>query len=220
MFNKILKRKKLLIIIFIAAFLSIVIFTIWINISVSELGKKYSYGSIDKIPHNHCALVLGTSKYSSVGHENLYYFYRIQAAVKLFNNKRIDYVIVSGDNRNKNYNEPVRMFNDLVAAGIPKKRIILDYAGFRTLDSVVRCKEVFGQNEFTIVSQPFHNQRAIYLARKKGINAIGFNAEDVSDNLSLEVRIREVGARVLLAFDLISERQPHFLGEKIVIPAE
>ena len=215
-----LKRKGLLIQILIIAFLSFVLFTIWINISVSILGNKYSYDSIDKIPHNHCALVLGTSKYLSNGHDNLYYLYRIKAAVDLYNNMKVDYIIVSGDNRFKNYNEPVKMFNDLVASGIPKSKIVLDYAGFRTLDSVIRGKEVFGQNEFTIVSQPFHNQRAIYIARKRGINAIAFNAEDVSDKQSMAVRIREIGARVLLAFDLIFERQPHFLGEKVIIPID
>jgi SanA protein len=215
-----LKRNKLVIQLIITALLLFIIFTIWINISVSVLGNKYSYDSIDKIPHSHCGLVLGTSKYLSNGHENLYYLNRIKAAVDLFNNKKIDYIIVSGDNRYKNYNEPVKMFNDLVADGIPKNKIILDYAGFRTLDSVIRGKEVFGQNEFTIVSQPFHNQRAIYIARKRGISAIAFNAEDVSDKLSLEVRIREIGARVLLAFDLIIERQPYFLGERINIPKE
>jgi SanA protein len=214
-----LKRKKRLKLILIIIFFLFVIFTIWINISVSILGNKYSYDSIEKIPHNHCGLVLGTSKYLSNGHENLYYLNRIKAAVDLFNNKKIDYIIVSGDNRYKNYNEPVKMYNSLVAAGIPKNKIILDYAGFRTLDSVIRGKEVFGQNEFTIISQPFHNQRAIYIARKRGINAIAFDAEDVSDTQSIEVRIREIGARVLLEFDLLSARQPHFLGEKVNIPA-
>ena len=215
-----LKRKKRLKLILIIVFFLFVIFTIWINISVSILGNKYSYDSIEKIPHNHCGLVLGTSKYLSNGHENLYYLNRIKAAVDLFNNKKIDYIIVSGDNRYKNYNEPVRMYNSLVAAGVPKNKIILDYAGFRTLDSVIRGKEVFGQNEFTIISQPFHNQRAIYIARKRGINAIAFDAEDVSDTQSIEVRLREIGARILLEFDLLIERQPHFLGEKVNIPAE
>jgi SanA protein len=203
----------------IILFLSFIIFSVWINVSVSRLGNRYTYDSVDKIPHNHCAIVLGTSKYLSNGQENLYYLNRIKAAVDLFNHKKIDYIIVSGDNRYKNYNEPVRMFNDLVADGIPKNKIFLDYAGFRTLDSVIRGKEVFGQNEFTIVSQLFHNQRAVYIARKNGINAIAFNADDVYDTKSVRVRIREIGARVLLAFDLVIERRPHFLGEKVIIPA-
>jgi len=194
------------------------ILSIWINTSVSKLGKTYSYDSLDLIPHNHVGIVLGTSKYRPNGNVNRYYLYRIKAAADLFNSRKIDYIIVSGDNRNKNYNEPIRMFNDLVAAGVPKERIILDYAGFRTLDSVIRGKEVFGQNDFTIISQPFHNYRAVYIARKSGINAIAFNAQDVSDGLSLYMRIRETGARILLLFDLIIERQPHFLGQKIHIP--
>jgi len=110
------------------------------------------------------------------------------------------------------------MYNDLVEAGIPKERIILDYAGFRTLDSVIRGKEIFGQTRFTIVSQPFHSQRAVYIGRKRGIDAIAYNAEDVVNSFSLELFVREVGARVLMALDLLLERQPHFLGEKIVIP--
>lgn len=194
------------------------IFTIWINVAVTILGNKYSYDSIENIPHNHCALVLGTSKYLVGGRTNLYYLNRIQAATYLYFYRKVDYIIVSGDNRTRNYNEPIKMYNDLVEAGIPKERIILDYAGFRTLDSVIRGKEIFGQNQFTIVSQPFHSQRAVYIARKKGIAAIAYNAEDVVNTFSLELFVREIGARVLMAVDLILERQPHFLGERVVIP--
>jgi SanA protein len=213
-----LRRKKILILSIGAIITLFFIFTIWINISVTILGNKYSYDSIENIPHNHCALVLGTSKYLMGGKPNMYYLYRIQAATYLYFYRKVDYIIVSGDNRNKNYNEPIRMYNDLVEAGIPKERIILDYAGFRTLDSVIRGKEIFGQSQFTIVSQPFHSQRAIYIARKKGIEAIAYNAEDVVNTFSLELVIREIGARLLMAIDLLLERQPHFLGEKVIIP--
>lgn len=127
---------------------------------------------------------------------------------------------MSGDNRNRNYNEPITMYNDLVQAGIPNRKIILDYAGFRTLDSVVRGKEVFGQDKFTIVSQSFHNQRAVYIARKKGIEAIAFNTEDVTGILTLKVQMREIAARMLVIFDMAISRQPHFLGEKVVVPVE
>lgn len=112
------------------------------------------------------------------------------------------------------------MYNDLVAAGIPFKKIILDYAGFRTLDSVVRGKEVFGQEKFTIVSQLFHNQRAIYIARKKGIEAVAFNAGNSDEEPAFKVQIRELAARVLVFIDLITSKQPHFLGEKVIIPED
>lgn len=148
----------------------------------------------------------------------MYYLYRIQAATYLYFYQKVDYIIVSGDNRARNYNEPIKMYNDLVEAGIPKEKIILDYAGFRTLDSVIRGKEIFGQSQFTIVSQPFHSQRAVYIARKRGINAIAYNAEDVVNTFSLDLMVREIGARVLMGIDLLLKRQPHFLGEKVVIP--
>jgi len=195
-----------------------VVFVSWLNVTITKKGNQFIYSSIDSIPHNHCGLVLGTSKYLWNGKRNLYYTNRIKAAVELFNCNKIDLIIVSGDNRNRNYNEPITMYNDLVTAGIPNKKIILDYAGFRTLDSVVRGKEVFGQDKFTIVSQSFHNQRAIYIARMKGIEAIAFNAEDVTGKLALRVQMREVAARVLVFIDLFTSKQPHFLGEKVIIP--
>ncbi len=192
----------------------------YVDISISKTGNQFCYNSIDQLPHNHCAIVLGTSKYLINGNRNLYYTNRIKATVELYFCDKIDYIIVSGDNRNRNYNEPITMYNDLVSAGIPGRKIILDYAGFRTLDSVVRGKEVFGQEKYTIVSQLFHNQRAIYIARTKGIEAIAFNAEDSSGDLDLKVHLREIGARMLVIYDMLTEKQPHFLGEKVVIPKE
>ena len=194
------------------------LFVLWINLEVTRIGKQYSYDSVGAIPHNHCAVVLGTSKFLSAGKVNLYYTYRIQAAVLLYKSKKIDYIIVSGDNKHRSYNEPVSMFNDLVEAGIPKEHIVLDYAGFRTLDSVVRCFNVFGQHRFTVISQPFHNHRAVYLGRKRGLEVIAFNAGDINGRPSIKVILREIGARVLLAYDLLTGTQPHFLGEQIKIP--
>jgi SanA protein len=195
-----------------------VIFTIYVNVTITNKGNRYCYNSIDSIPHNHCAIVLGTSKYLANGSRNLFYTNRIKATVELYYCDKVDYIIVSGDNRNRNYNEPITMYNDLVAAGIPGRKIILDYAGFRTLDSVVRGKEVFGQEKFTIVSQSFHNQRAIFIARQKGIEAIAFNSEDPTGQNDFKVQVREVGARMLVIFDMITEKQPHFLGEKVAVP--
>ena len=215
-----MKRFKIFWLISIIICLLLVVAVAWVNVTITKLGNRYSYNSIDSIPHNHCALVLGTSKYLWNGKRNLYYTNRIKAAVELYNSDKVDYIIVSGDNRNRNYNEPITMYNDLIAAGIPNKKIILDYAGFRTLDSVVRGKEVFGQEKFTIVSQAFHNQRAIYIARSKGIEAIAFNTDDEAGKLAFKVQLREVAARMLVVFDMITSKQPHFLGEKIMIPNE
>jgi SanA protein len=211
--------KKIWLIVLIICLLFVTAAT-WVNVTITKTGNRFCYNSVDSIPHNHCGLVLGTSKYLWNGKRNLYYTNRIKAAVELYNHNKIDFIIVSGDNRNRNYNEPITMYNDLIAARIPYKKIILDYAGFRTLDSVVRGKEVFGQDKFTIISQSFHNQRAIYIARKKGIEAIAYNAGGVTGEIAFKVQLREAAARILVLFDMATSKQPHFLGEKIVIPVE
>lgn len=176
------------------------------------------YSSIELIPNNKVALLLGTNKHVE-GRLNLYYKFRIDAAVKLYKSGKIKYIIVSGDNSVKHYNEPEQMRDDLVKRGVPSSRIFLDYAGFRTLDSVVRSKEIFGQSKITIISQPFHNKRAVYIAKSKGINAIAYNARSVSRRYGLKVHIRELFARVKLMLDLyIINKKPKFLGDPISIP--
>ena len=115
--------------------------------------------------------------------------------------------------------EAEEMKKELMQKGVPEKSIYLDYAGFRTLDSVVRAKEVFGQTRLTIISQRFHNERAIYLAEKNGITAIGFNARDVDVYAGLKTNIRELFARVKMFIDLAIDKQPHFLGEKYKLPS-
>ena len=188
------------------------------HIAVEKTTSKIIYSSIDSLPKNKVGLLLGTNKYLKNGNLNLYYKYRIEAAARLIKTGKIQYVIVSGDNRVKNYNEPVQMRNDLIKKGVAKNRIILDYAGFRTLDSVVRSKEIFGQTNITIISQPFHNKRALFIARNKNINAIAFNARAIKGKYGIKVQIRELFARVKLMIDLyIINKQPKFLGDKINI---
>jgi len=196
----------------------ITLITLGINMHVEYITKDYVYDNIEQLPHNKVALLLGTSKYlTRGGNINLYYKYRIEAAVELYQSGKVDYILVSGDNSAIAYNEPVTIKKDLIAKGIPDEKIYLDYAGFRTLDSVVRAKEVFGQDSFTIVSQPFHNKRAVYIAKWKNINAIGYNAQDVSFRYGLKIMIREKFARVKMLLDLLTGKSPKFLGKKIEI---
>lgn len=175
------------------------------------------YDNTTKIPHNKVGLFLGTAKYVSNGQINLYYKYRIDAAVALFKAGKVKFILVSGDNSTKEYDEPSTIKKDLISKGIPANKIYLDYAGFRTLDSVVRCKEIFGQNNITIISQQFHNERAIYIANCKNIDAIGFNAKDVSKHYGFKIQLREKLARVKMVIDLVIGKEPKFLGEKIEI---
>jgi SanA protein len=185
----------------------------WVKCSVED--KLYT--SIDAIPHNKVGLLLGTSKTLSNGNINYFYQYRIDATVELYKAGKIDYILISGDNSTSNYNEPEEMRNDLMAAGIPIERIFLDYAGFRTLDSIVRCAEVFDEHNITIISQQFHNERALFIANHKDVNAIAFNAKDVNKYAGAKVLLREKFARIKMVLDLLLGKNPHFLGKKISI---
>src|ERR1044072_8336475 len=150
------------------------------NYIINKTAKGKLFTDAKAIPYNKVGLLLGTSKRLSSGYQNLYYNYRIEAAAQLLKEGKIKSLVISGKNSRKEYSEPEDMRADLIAAGIDSTVIFLDYAGFRTFDSVVRLNEIFSHESVTIISQPFHNERAIYLATKEGIHAIGFNAADVS----------------------------------------
>lgn len=216
----VLKIKKLLFNKWTISILILTIcFTIFSNIWIIESAKKDIYNSISATPNgNQVALILGTSRYTVRGTTNLFFKYRIDAAAQLYNSGKIKHIIVSGDNSEKSYNEPKEMLKALLKRGIPASAITLDYAGFRTLDSVVRCKKVFGQNKFIIISQRFHVERALFIAHKYDIDAIGYAAQDPPGNYSTKTRIREYFAKTLAVIDLyIIHKKPKFLGKKETI---
>ena len=188
------------------------------DLLVKRNSKTFLYDSTEEIPYNKVGLVLGTAKYLNDGSTNLYYQYRIDAASELYKSGKVKYLIVSGDNSRKDYDEPSMMKQDLIAEGVPSEAIYLDYAGFRTLDSVVRSKAIFGQDSITIISQPFHNERAICLAQKNGIYAVGYNAENVYKMAGMKTDLRERFARIKMVGDMFFGVQPKFLGDTIVIP--
>jgi SanA protein len=195
-----------------------IVFIYFCNKSIKKAAEGKLYTDVDAIPFNKVGLLLGTSKHLSNGYPNLYYQYRIDAALKLYKNAKIKYIVVSGDNGREDYNEPEEMRHDLVTAGVDSSHIFLDYAGFRTFDSMVRLKKIFGQDSTTIISQPFHNERAIYIASREGIAAIGFNARDINADAGLKVQVREKFARVKVFLDYMFGNEPKFLGEKVLIP--
>ena len=202
-------------------FLFFIIFSAFSIFLSNKLVEKNAQGKIysetTNIPKNNVGLVLGTSKLLRNGRINLYYKYRLNAAIELFKSHKINFIVISGDNGSKSYDEPTDFKNDLIKAGIPENKIFLDYAGFRTLDSVVRIKEIFSQNSVTIISQQFHNERAIYLAEHFNINAIGFNAKGISGKYGLRVQLREYLARVKVFVDIVFNVEPKFLGQKIEV---
>lgn len=203
-----MKKLKIALLIIVVISIGVVSTYHWMSFKT----RHQVYDSVNAIPKNKVGLLLGTGKYAASGNINLFYKYRIDAVVKLYKAEKIEYILVSGDNSRKDYDEPTDFKKDLIAQGIPEDRIFLDYAGFRTLDSVVRAKEIFGQTSITIISQKFHNQRAIYIAKQYSIDAVGFNAKDVYNS-----HFREYLARSKASLDLVFNVQPKFLGEKIVI---
>jgi SanA protein len=209
--------RKFLIVLGILLFLSVVsVFASRILIARSARNKTFT--DVSLIPHRHVGLVLGCPRKVPGGWSNPFFENRISAAANLYFQGKVDYLIASGDNHVQSYDEPVDMKNALIEKGVPADRIYLDYAGFHTLDSVVRVKEIFGQDSVTMVSQNFQNQRAIFLASHHGIDAIGFDAADVDPQFALKTDIREQFAKVKAVLDIyLLNRQPHFLGGKIII---
>ncbi len=210
-----MRKKIIYILLFVIVFPFLMAFTS--NYFIEQNAKNKTYFNSSEIKKNKVGLVLGTAKILQNGRTNLYFTYRINATVELFKKGKIDFVLVSGDNGNKNYDEPSDFKNELIKRGIPANKIYLDYAGFRTLDSVVRAKEIFGQESITIISQEFHNERAIFLAEKNGMTAIGFNAKDLTGRYGLKTKVREYFARTKAFLDVIFGVEPKFLGKKIEI---
>lgn len=187
------------------------------NYKISSFSEPYLYNTTDSIPACKTAVLLGTSKFMANGTRNYFFYNRIKAAEELFRSGKIQAIIISGDNSLSYYNEPEDMKQELTKAGIPDSVIYLDYAGFRTFDSMVRAKEIFGQTKFIVVSQKFHNERAIFIARKYNMEVYGYNAEDVSAASGFKTKVRELFARVKVFIDVYSGKKPKFLGEKITI---
>lgn len=189
------------------------------NYLVKAEAKGKLYNDVNEIPYRKVGLVLGTSPYNARGGANQYYNNRMKATVQLYAEHKISYILVSGDNHRHEYNEPEYMKRSLIEMGVPDSVIFLDYAGFRTFDSMVRAKKVFGQDSVTVISQAWHNERAIYIAQHHELEAIGFNATDVQHRKSyLKNHAREALAKTKVVLDMIFNKQPKFLGEPIPIP--
>lgn len=190
----------------------IIILLPWIIISFATNGLIYD--KIDEIPTRKYGLLLGTSP--GTNWNNPFFLTRIEATKELYEKKKIEYIIVSGDNSTDRYNEPLYMKNALMRAWIPEEVIKMDFAGFRTLDSVLRAKNIFSlTDDLTIISQPFHLERAIFLAKFHNINAIGYGAADVNLYYWLQTYIREIGARWLAIYDAIKWTEATIYWEKI-----
>lgn len=164
---------------------------------------------------NGVALVLGTSHRMISGVPNPFFENRIATAADLYKKGKVIHFILSGDNRTPYYNEPMEMKKALMKQGVPPSAITLDYAGLRTLDSVIRCKEIFGQNKIIIITQPFHSYRALFISNFYHMDAVALVAKEPSQQIAAQVYLREYLARTKAILDLyILGTGPRHLGEK------
>ncbi|MGH8453421.1 MAG: SanA/YdcF family protein [Nevskiales bacterium] len=188
------------------------------NLWVVQSTKPYVYDELASLPLNDVGLLLGTSPYSRKGNESVLFQHRVEAAAALYKAGKIRHVLASGANPDDTYNEPRKMFYALVEAGVPPEAITLDFAGFRTLDSVIRATAVFKLDRFTVISQRFHVYRAVFIARHDGIPAIAYAPPEFSDQQKRRLRVREALARTGAILDMFLLRtQPRFLGEPVQI---
>lgn len=189
-----------------------IFFCQWLVIH-SAAGRLYE--SVETIPARRVGLVLGTNERQGNGNPNPFFDYRIEAAAALYKAGKVKHLLLSGANPDKTYDEPTTMKHRLMKLGVPEKAMTLDYAGFRTLDSIVRAHEIFGLTQFTIISQKFHNQRSLLLARHYHLDAIGFDAHEVPASVAMKIVIREWFARVKAVLDLyLLQTPPKYLGPK------
>jgi len=188
---------------------------------ISSKAENLHFSRVEELPKREAALVLGCSEKLASGRTNLFFKYRIEAAAALYRAGKCNYIIVSGDNSRADYDEPAQMTSALTGLGVPPNRVKADCAGFRTLDSIVRANAIFDQSDFIVVSQRFHNERAIYIGQQKHLDIIGFDARDVSRSGGIRTRLRECLARVKTLLDVhILSTEPKFLGPKIALNLE
>ena len=166
-----------------------------------------TYDNVSDIPHNKVGLLLATSPITPGGAHNYYFENRIKAADELYKAGKIDFIIASGgdytQSQKNGCDEPGAIRDSLVARGVPIEQIILDYEGTRTLNSIAKAKQVYGLDSLMLISQKYHNERAIYIADQYDIHAIGYNAEPSPIRRNrIKNTLREYLARVKMFIDL------------------
>ena len=183
--------------------MGVLLANIWIVFST----EKKNFYSLRNMPSNDVGLVLGTSKAVHGGKENMFFKYRMEAAARLYKEGKVKFLILSGNHDSVFYNEPNDMKKALMSLGVPENVMTLDFAGFRTYDSIIRCKEVFNQHKFTIISQPTHNARALFLANQLGIDAVAFAAQDVPSGYKTYLREYLARPKAILDVYLLDRSQ-------------
>lgn len=203
-----MKPIKIIIKLIAIAFLAVLLLVLGCYFLVDSNAKGKVYDDVSSIPYREVGLLLGTTPQTRIGRlENRFFLFRIDAAEKLYTAGKVAKILISGDEDSLDgVNEVESMKEALMERGVPESAIMLDGKGFRTLASIERANRVFGLRSFTIISQQFHNERALYQAEHMGldiVDPIAFNAESPRTAMATLIYIREYLARVKLFIDLL-----------------
>ncbi len=190
----------------------------WANWRVQDAARGRIFLDAKEVPARTVGLVLGTSPTYRGGIPNAFFERRLDAAAALYRAGKVRCLLASGDHGTRYYNEVEAMRQGLVKRGVPASKIALDHAGFRTLDSLVRAKKVFGINDAVVVTDGFHLPRALYLAESNGIDAVGLTSANLTSSAARRPALREIGARALMMIDVLTHRQPRYLGPHVPLP--
>jgi SanA protein len=191
-----------------------------IDAYVKNTGKKYLYQNITKyLPNKQTALILGAKVYEN-GQMSDMLLDRVQTAIELHQQGKVEKILVSGDHGRENYDEVNAVKKYLLEQNIFAEDIFLDHAGFDTYDSIYRAKEVFQVDSLIIVTQKFHLPRALYIAQGLNIDAVGVAADKHIYISAKKSELREIPARFKAYLNIILKAQPKFLGETIPITGD
>ena len=215
-----LMRKRLLVPLIMAVALAVAFFVmgVMVNHAIDKMADGRCFSSVEETPYRRVGLLLGTARLTRHGNENPYFYHRIDACARLYHAGKIHRILISGDNSRKDYNEPADMKAALAERGVPADSITLDYAGFRTYDSMVRAKKVFGQDSFIVISQHWHNERAIFIALNNDMDVVGYDAKDaIVRKAYVRNLVRETLSKVKAVFDVCIGKRPKYLDEPVII---
>ena len=189
------------------------------NLWIALRAQGRVFTTIGEVPVNDLGLVLGTSARGREGGENPFFAGRMAAAAELYRAGKVRHLVLSGDDRREGNDEPRDMRAAVGRLGVPEEATTLDAGGFRTIDSMARAKQLFGLTRITIITDDFHAERAILLARHFGIDACAYTSAPVPFPRSKKTRTREIGARLAALLDLYLLRtKPNLAGAGVALP--
>jgi len=202
----------------LTAFLLLIAFILAANFWVIRRTRDGIITRAAALPQNDVTMILGTSRTVRGRWVNPFFEGRMNAAAELYREGKTRHFLVSGDNGHEGYDEPTWMRDALVTRGVPASAITMDFAGFRTLDSMARAKAVFGLQRFTIITDDFHEPRAIFLARSYGLDVVGYPSASIPFRWSKMTRARELISRTVACVEVYAlHTKPRYFGPKVEI---